>query len=180
MPDGKSTVVAVLGLPHHADDELASDFCLFHKVLDRTGKQEAWAHMRQPSRGHSPIIHGLLYRNPRHFRAPVGSGDIGDPSFMSLQTAADQTVSGNRDLIIIVAPGVIYTVIGNEFVSRNTLDMVLTGISSGVEITNSRCSRIWGISFTNPRAITRTTAKRESFALPTSSGGFSRGETLVN
>jgi hypothetical protein len=196
VPDDKTILVAVLGSSDlTSDDWMVSDFCLFHKALGGTAKQETWltcASLLDVVKAHGPIIHGSPYRKPRRivfddtskdFTTPATPIGIANSFLTSLQTAAEHAVPGDRILVIIVAHGSKGTgdiTIGNEFISRDTLEMSFAGINNGVEITivTTACySGIWAVPFANPRAtiMAVTTGKNPSFAFSASDSGFARG-----
>jgi hypothetical protein len=196
VPDDKTILVAVLGsYDLTSDDWLASDFCLFHQALGGTAKQETWftcASLLDVVKAHGPIIHGSPYRKPRRivfddtskdFTTCVTPISITSSFLASLQTAAEHAVSGDHILVIIVAHGCKDTgdiAVGNEFISRDTLEMSFAGIDNGVEITivTTACySGIWAVPFANSRAtiMAATTGKHQSFSFSASDSGFARG-----
>lgn len=205
VPDDKTILVAVLGSSDLGNDDwFASDFCLFHKALGGTAKQETWltcASLVDVVNAHGPIIHGSPYSKPRRivfdntskdFTTLVTPIDIANSFLTNLQTAAKHALPGDRILVLIVAHGYKGTgdiVIGNEFISRDTLEMSFAGIDNGVEITivTTACySGIWAVPFANPRAtvMAATTKDHPSFAFAASESGLSRGgffaETIVD
>jgi hypothetical protein len=126
------------------------DFCLFHKELGGTAKQETWltfASLLDVVKAHGPIIHSSPYYKPQHivfndtsknFTTPVTPIGIANSFLTSLQMAADHTVPGDCILGIIVTHGHKGTgniIIGNEFISQDTLEMSFVGIDNSVKIT---------------------------------------------
>ena len=109
VPDDKTMLIAVLGSSDlTSDDWLGSDFCLFHKALGGTAKQETWltcASLLDVVKAHGPIIHGSPYHKPwcivfddtsKDFTTPVTPISIANSFLTSLQTAAEHTVTGDR------------------------------------------------------------------------------------
>jgi hypothetical protein len=75
-------------------------------------------------------------------------------------------------------------IIGNEFISQETLEMSFMGIDNSVKITivTTPCySGIWAVLFVNPRAtiMAATTGNRQSFAFSASNSGFAQGGFLL-
>ncbi|TDL24950.1 hypothetical protein BD410DRAFT_826881 [Rickenella mellea] len=205
VPDDKTTVVAVLGSSDLANNDwFASDFCLLHKALGGTAKQEVWLtcdSLPDLVKTYKELLHGSPRRTPRRvvfdknsedFTMQVDADKLAGAFLEQVEQASLNVFPGERILIVMIAHGQRVTgdlEIGDEYVTRAQVELRLAGIKNGVEITiiSTSCfSGIWAMPFKNPRitVLAASTADQPSYSFPASESGYCRGgpfvQTVVN
>lgn len=170
VPGDKTYLVSVLGSANFADDDwFLADYCLLHKALGGTAKQEVWLTCDDICRfvkKCGPVLHGSPYRKPRRvvhddssntFTQFVDPSGIADRFIQHLQSTAQEATSGEQILIVMIGHGSYSgdVQLGSSSVSRDVVELALAGMKEGVEVTivTTACySGLWAIPFKNSRA----------------------------
>ena len=195
VPGDKTYVVSVLGSANFVDDDwFLADYCLLHKALGGTAKQEVWltcGDICEFVKKSGPVLHGCPYRKPRQvvhddssdtFTQFVDPSRLADKFIQCLQSTAREATSGEQILIVMVGHGSYLgdVELGSSSVSRDMVELALAGIKEGVEVTivTTACySGLWAIPFKNSRATVLSAGggPNVSYSFATSESGYNRG-----
>ena len=195
VPGDKTYVVSVLGSANFEDDDwFLADYCLLHKALGGTAKQEVWLTCGDICgfvKKCGPVLHGCPYRKPRrvvHNDSSDGFTQFVDPSRLAdkfiqcLQSTAQEASPGEQILIVMVGHGSYLgdVELGSSSVSRDMVELALAGMKEGVEVTivTTACySGLWAIPFENNRATVLSAGggPNVSYSFPSSESGYNRG-----
>ena len=195
VPGDKTYVISVLGSANLVDDDwFLADYCLLHKALGGTAKQEVWltcADICGFVKKRGPVLHGCPYRKPRRvvhddssdtFTQFVDPSRLADKFIQCLQSTAQEATSGEQILIVMIGHGSYLgdVELGSSSVSRDMVELALAGMKEGVEVTvvTTACySGLWAIPFKNSRATVLSAGggPNVSYSSATSESGYNRG-----
>ncbi len=118
VPRDKTYVVSVLGSANFVDDDwFLADYCLLHKALRGTAKQEVWLTCSDICRfvkKCGPVLHGCPYCKPHRvvhdnssdtFTQFMDPSRLADKFIQCLQSTAQEAISGEQILIVMVIHG---------------------------------------------------------------------------
>jgi hypothetical protein len=195
VPSNKTYVVSVLGSANFVDDDwFLADYCLLHKALGGTAKQEVWLTCSDICgfvKKYGPVRHGCPYHKPRRvvhddssdtFTQFVDPSRLADKFIKCLQSTAHEAISGEQILVIMIGHGSYLgdVELGSSFVSRDMVELALAGMREGVEVTivTTACySGLWAIPFENGQATVLSAGggPNVSYSFPTSESGCNWG-----